>query len=94
MPFKKGHSGNPKGRAVGWRAENSITSILKEKVDPGRAAAKMLELIEQGYFPALKYYYDRIDGMPRQSVELTGKQDKPVPLLILRAGNATSSSTG
>jgi hypothetical protein len=41
-------------------------------------ARKMLELAMTGDVPALKYIYDRLDGTPRQSVELTGEDGGPI----------------
>lgn len=93
---------NPTGKGgFGEHPENinrgdteTMTSVLREKVDKQTIADKLIELAQNGNIVALKYVYDRLDGMPRQSVEVTGDKEKPVPLLILRSANATSTSTG
>ena len=91
MPWKPGESGNPNGRPL---ADETMTGVLKSLADKEEIAKKLLELAQNGNVAALKYIYDRIDGMPRQSVELTGDKEKPVPLIILRANEIISTTEG
>jgi len=79
MPFKKGTSGNPKGRPP--QAE-SITALLRAKLEAPKTlkdkrprkekiVEKLLELAELGDIHALRYVFDRIDGKPVESMELS-----------------------
>lgn len=78
MTFVKGVSGNPNGRPIGTI---SLVDILKKKlgtVPPGTSNT-VAETIVDAYLadvmtkPELKRdIFDRIDGKPRQGVELSG----------------------
>jgi hypothetical protein len=69
--WKPGQSGNPNGRPPKGQ---SLTEILKEKVNPEDVAEKLIQLaIEKEDMTALKYIYDRIDGRPKESVDLNQK---------------------
>ncbi len=79
MPYKKGECGNPKGRP---KSDITMTGVLKSKIDKGWAADLLKEMAEKGNFAALKYIYDRTDGMPRQALEVTGADGGPVETVI------------
>lgn len=90
MPWKPGQSGNPSG---GPKKENSLTHILEqigsEPVDETgmtrkQALARLMwsKALDDGDMPAMKYIYDRIDGSPRQAVEMTGADQEPLTLQI------------
>ena len=80
-PWKKGQSGNPKGRP---KKADCLTSLLKEeieKVDPedkdGRTHMEMIvdatmRLAKNGNATALKEIWERMDGKVRDKLELTG----------------------
>jgi len=81
MAYKPGECGNPKGRP---KKADAMTDILKGELgtlslvdDEGKAvpakqaiARKLIDLAMNGDTPALKYIYDRIDGKPRESIDL------------------------
>jgi hypothetical protein len=78
-PFEKGDPRiNRKGRP---KKGSALTDILSTKLDEENKsgalrreviAEKLLKLAEGGDLAAVKYVFDRIDGRPRESVELTG----------------------
>jgi hypothetical protein len=76
MPFTKGKSGNPAGRPKRGAALTDILSYkLDQKTDGGKLrreviADKLIELAEAGDLPALRCIFDRLDGKPRETVEL------------------------
>jgi hypothetical protein len=79
MPFSKGKSGNPQGRQ---KKGETLTDLLREKIETKRDAKdkltrkeliieKLIVMAEGGDLSALKYLFDRIDGRPKESIELT-----------------------
>ena len=79
--WKKGQSGNPKGRP---RKEDCLTSLLKEEIeeicpkDKEKRTWKELivlatmQLAMKGNATALKEIWERMDGKVRDKLELTG----------------------
>ena len=47
-----------------------MTDILETLVDKKEIGEKLIELAKAGDLPALKYIYDRIDGRPKESVDI------------------------
>ena len=85
----KGQSGNPKGRIP---RERSLTKYLIEATDKlakgdnvitvkQQLADKLISLALTGDIKALQYVYDRIDGKPKQSVDL-GVVDGPLGFAV------------
>ena len=88
MPFKKGQSGNPKGRP---KKEKTLTSMIAkelEKVDVKTSNGKTISrkeaiarvvtnLAVKGDFKALKMVFEYMDGKPeqRQEIDVTGSMD-------------------
>lgn len=98
--FKPGESGNPKGRPPKeWTMSAMYKQAAEEASETGEpkykiVARKLLELAEKGDMQAIKELGNRIDGMPKQSVELTGDENKPLYVgLPKRRSLDTSSKT-
>jgi len=48
----------------------AFTDILRSKADADEIAEKLIEKAQDGDMAALKYIYDRLDGTPRQFVQV------------------------
>lgn len=70
--WKPGQSGNPNGRPP---KEQSLTDILRSKVDAEEMAELMIGLAREGDLAAIKAVYDRVDGKPRESVDMNHSGD-------------------
>ena len=88
MPWVKGQSGNPKGRArKGKTMTDALRSVLDQKIWPfGRTGRELLVLRLfalglSGDEKAIQYICDRLDGKPAQALEVSGREKGP-PLRI------------
>lgn len=76
--FKKGQSGNPKGRP---KKEESITSLLRDKLSKktgesrktaaDQIAAKLVDMAISGNMDAIREISNRVYGRPKQTSEIT-----------------------
>lgn len=75
--------GNTLGAAGRPPKGQSLTDILREALEDTSAkrdhramiAAKLIELAEDGEMDAIKYVYNRVDGMPHESKTIDGTVD-------------------
>lgn len=84
--FKKGQSGNPKG---GPKKEWTMSGLYKQALEEANEtgvpkkliiARKLVQLAERGDVVAIKELGNRIDGMPKQSLEHSGEISHPTPI--------------
>lgn len=66
-PFLPGNNANPGGRP---KRDRALTAALEEVVDKTKLAEKLYKLALGGDMAAIKYVYDRIEGMPPQRREI------------------------
>lgn len=90
MPWVKGQSGNPKG---GPRKDETLTGALRSVADRDALAQKLLEMALGGNVAALKYVYDRVDGMPSQHIEMSNEKDAEWLELFRGAKRETEGDT-
>ena len=95
MPWVKGQSGNPKGRArKGKTMTDALRSVLDQKIWPfGRTGRELLVLRLfalglGGDEKAIQYICDRLDGKPPQAVELTGDKARPLRIEYVKGKEA------
>ncbi len=86
MAFKKGRSGNPKGRPRrGKTLTDAVKKVLAEPhtngLTKGEALAKVLVdlALDEKSISAIKEIFDRLEGKAAQSLELGGPDGGPIP---------------
>lgn len=76
--FKKGKSGNPKGRPKReWTVTSLIEQAMEEEAETGipykkAVYSKLVRMAKDGDIQAIKEVNNRLDGMPKQAVEQSG----------------------
>lgn len=82
MPFKKGQSGNPGGKAKTKDFSEAIRlSVLEAEGDKTKLrliAEKLVEMAVQGDMQAIREVGDRLEGKPSQSVDVNDARE-PIP---------------
>jgi len=79
-PWKKGQSGNLKGRPLkGYSITEMMKRMLEEKPELRAAIGdKIAEKALKGDLVAMKLLWNYMDGMPTQGLEHSGKDGGPV----------------
>ena len=79
--FQPGNPGGP-----GRPHMPTLTEVLRKHAPPVELAAALLTMaLTDGHrdqFPALQYIYNRLDGMPKQALELASAEDDPAVLAM------------
>lgn len=88
--FKKGQSGNPGGRPkMPWtfmglykeELEQILTTKDGKQIEAKRAVAKRLvQMAIEGDIQAIRELGNRVEGMPKQSLEHSGEISLPTPI--------------
>ena len=86
-PFKKGQSGNPKGRPKMPDLKSALAEYLADEKD-GKTALdaiimKLRQMAIKGNLKAAEMLLDRGYGKPKQSHELSGEDGEPIKVLHL-----------
>jgi hypothetical protein len=72
MPFDKNpETINRNGRPP---KEKCLTNLLTQKLDKDKFCEKVIELAMEGDLTAIRYVLNYVDGMPKQTMELSGDQ--------------------
>ncbi len=74
-PFPPGVSGNAGGRP---KTDRPLLDALQLKVEATKLAAKLVGLAMSGNLSAIRYIYDRLEGMPMQQhqIDLTTEAER------------------
>lgn len=92
MPlWEAGQSGNPAGRP---KKQHALTEVLRKIADEPftedgltrrEALARLLwsKALVDGDMPAIKYLYDRVDGLPIAKQEITGDEGEPLAVKVI-----------
>ena len=74
--WKKGQSGNPKGRP---KKGETLTDLLREKLSKEEFIEKEIDLAMQGDPAARKQIWERLDGKVKEQLEI-GQKHRPLTL--------------
>lgn len=91
-PFEKGNCANPNGRP---KKGNSITELIEKNLSKDDFAKELIRRAMGGWVDGpdgkreyvkgsddlLRYLNDRIDGKPRQALDITTEEDLP-PIVV------------
>ena len=100
MPFKKGQSGNPKGRPISSKLFKDLLSLaVHERIDEKplrgvetgektklrRIAEVLVQKAVDGDIRAIREVADRLDGKPHQSTDTTIATDDDFAARLLKS---------
>jgi Family of unknown function (DUF5681) len=86
--WHRGQSGNPRGRPP---AGESFADALRSRLTTetmAEIADKVIALALGGNLPAISFIADRLDGKPRQALEHSAGEDKPLLVIGERCSRA------
>ena len=94
MAEKGGQPGNnnaAKGKRWTTAIEQAMAKMDESRSDGWTTMQKLAETLVQealgGDLPALKEIGDRLEGKPKQQVELSGDADSPLTVQVVRFGD-------
>ncbi len=81
-PFRKGQSGNPGGRPKKRLIDEALEELLlTEDSKVAEAIARVLvEKAKRGDLKAIQLVAERVQGRPKQAMELSGVDGEPIPM--------------
>ena len=99
--FKPGQSGNPGGRKKNPEFQKAIKEAL-EDTDPKTRQQnivvivnKAVEMAKAGNLPAMRWLSDRLDGTPRQSINVDNSQyQEPIRVFMREVSNLEHLNNG
>ncbi len=87
----KGTSGNISGRPK----DREFTEVMKDKLNAinedgstalERIADKVIKMAERGNIQAIRDIVNRLEGTPRQSMEINAYKNEPITLFVTNEG--------
>lgn len=85
--FEEGNKAAAKGRKVEKLIERALLQEDDKRLREG--VEKLLDAVSEGERWALEFVTDRLDGKPRQAVDVGGQGDNPlVTEIVLKVVNA------
>ena len=73
MRFLPGNHANDAGRPKGM----VLSERLRAAVDADALAKALLKLVSKGEMAAIAYVYDRLEGKPKQALDIQRSEDDP-----------------
>lgn len=90
MSWRKGQSGNPKGRPPKGKAmSEELRRLLARQASGSKRTnlevlvANLIDMALAGQLDAIKYICDRLEGRPAQAVELGGDEARPITFVYV-----------
>ena len=80
--FKKGQSGNPRGRPIQPEGLTETLAWLMSKTNSRALAQKLIDKALGGDLKAIQYIYDRLEGKPTQFEVREEKGEHPLVSLL------------
>lgn len=89
MAFEEGNKAAAKGRTVEKLLERILVQEDSKRLRQGLEA--LMDKVAEGDQRALEFVTDRLDGKPKQAIDLGGQEDNPLvtelKVTLIEAGN-------